>query len=533
MNGASIQHYYLEDPVTMQRHKMITSPAQFQEGVRSGSVVKVSGSFMEDGEVYASSVSLHESSNNREGMHGLSMTYPSTGMKLALVLPDFSACGALPPVVNATTLSSYIFEASNPNGYSVGMQLRACSHGNYTIDYANSAVLKYAVPAANCTGSSGSYTASPFSCPTYWGVLTNDLRALAIAAGYNWDFYTNHWMFIPQSWGCKFGGLGWVGIDGLWVPDIYAKYTQTILHEFGHNFGMNHASTYYPNGTAVEYGDRSAMMGGSMDVCYSTANRETANWQTVPTINMTSLTLGLWTNFSILAQDKYENQGLKIVTFLQRDGSIKGNNVSYYLEFRRVTPWLDLKRNQTVKSNQTVPQGGDLRFDPSSTGVVLHFYPNPHANASILGGADWTSYEGNLSLIEGRYISDMNRTGLHFRIRQNNTNNNQSDYALLEICRCAIGQKMDSCCSYPPAATSTPSPSPSSTSRTNGGGGGDNGNGNGNGNGNSNGGGGKSNTVSIAVGASCGVALIGAAAAVVVVKKRKGTLPAFAMTSTK
>jgi hypothetical protein len=164
--------------------------------------------------------------------------------------------------------------------------------------------------------------------------------------------------------------------------------------------------------------------------------------------------LGTWTSYDIQAADKNENQGLKIVTPLLKDGSTNVN-VSMYLEFRRVSRWWDLKQNTVV------PKGGDLSFISTATGVILHFYPNPNAGSYNQWGDYWTTYEGALKLVSQTYISDANRTGLHFRVRANNTNDNSSDIAQIEICRCVVGQDMNTCCTSSSSATPTAAPTTS------------------------------------------------------------------------
>jgi hypothetical protein len=322
--------YYLEDPITHQRHLMHVARSSIEQGLQSGHSIKVKGSFV-NGKLHAESVRAHQrASINHQHMNGLAMSIPSTGARLVLVIPDFSNCAinfgttyVAAPTGNVTQFQNVFFESSNPTGYTAGMQLRSCSHGSFVVDDANSVAFRFKVPAANCsTGTS--YFANHSTCPTDWSGLTTDLRNLAAAQGLNWTFYSNHWMFLPKAWSCGFGGLGWVGADGLWVPDQYYNNIQIILHEFGHNFGMNHAAKY-TNGVASEYGDASAMMGNQRDVCYCTANRETSGWQTVPTVNIISFTLGTWTNYDLPAQDKNENQGLKIVTPLLKDGSTNVN----------------------------------------------------------------------------------------------------------------------------------------------------------------------------------------------------------------
>jgi hypothetical protein len=487
--------YYLEDPATQERFRMHTHPLQFKGGeIKSGSPVTVKGSFV-NGELHSEAVHFRDaaSGSHKTGMHGLALPNPETGIRLAVVVPDFSLCPrgtgfTRAPRGNITQYQNVFFEHINPNGYTAGQQLRACSHGNYSVDATKSTIMRFTVPLANCsTGTS--YSSAMNACPTSWGGVTNDFRNLAIQAGYtNWSSYTNHWMFIPQDWGCSFGGLGWVGANGLWIPDQYYTDISIILHEFGHNLDMNHASTYV-NGVANEYGDATSMMGAIRDVCYTSSNRELAGWQQVPSINMTSIPKGYWTNFDIKSQDKHENAGLKIVTNLIRDGATRDGNVSIYLEFRRVSRWDDTKRKNTVA------KGGDLGFDPKLAGVVMHFYPNPFPGAKALGGEWWSVLITTLNWTRGSNFSDWNRTGLHIRVRANNSFHNASDMALIEICRCDVGQNASTCCAYP-AAEMLPVNKKQMATQTLGG----------------------------LIGASCGAAAVGAAAAVIVVKKKRGTL---------
>jgi hypothetical protein len=103
----------------------------------------------------------------------------------------------------------------------------------------------------------GPYTidyASTDSCLPYdWGVAA---EAAAQADGFDVSTYDRKIYVMPGTQTCGFAGLGSVGDrpSHSWVfrcdlEDVYA-------HEFGHNLGMNHAST-----TASQYGDTSDVMG--------------------------------------------------------------------------------------------------------------------------------------------------------------------------------------------------------------------------------------------------------------------------------
>jgi hypothetical protein len=188
----------------------------------------------------------------------------------------------------------------------------------------------------------------------------------------NWDDYTSHWFMLPKSMNCPFGGLGAVGWDYIWIPNSEGLGISVGIwaHELGHNLGMNHASARY-NGVLYEYEDFTVIMGGN-DACFNLANRETVGWEEPAlTINVSTLTRGMWTDFTIKASGTTQNTGLKIVT------RYKTNADSAYIEFRKAGQlWFDFVCSQTARA------GGDEMLDTELTGANFFVYPNPQPDAS-------------------------------------------------------------------------------------------------------------------------------------------------------
>jgi hypothetical protein len=78
-----------------------------------------------NGELHSEAVHFREtaaSGDHKNGMHGLVLQNPETGIRLALVVPDFSARpkstgGNVAAPKNITQYQNIFFENANPNGY--------------------------------------------------------------------------------------------------------------------------------------------------------------------------------------------------------------------------------------------------------------------------------------------------------------------------------------------------------------------------------------------------------------------------------
>jgi hypothetical protein len=99
------------------------------------------------------------------------------------------------------------------------------------------------------------------------GQLHDHARAGAEAQGYVLDDY-DFWCVQFKSIGMGYGGLANVGGKKSWIQ---SSGTGVFVHEYGHNYGVGHASRWIPDsgepafttlGTTQEYGGGSSIMGG-------------------------------------------------------------------------------------------------------------------------------------------------------------------------------------------------------------------------------------------------------------------------------
>ncbi|MEN3941714.1 PKD domain-containing protein [Prosthecobacter sp. SYSU 5D2] len=97
--------------------------------------------------------------------------------------------------------------------------------------------------------------------------IMNSAEAAARDLGYDVDDYAL-WCVQFKGIGLPYGGLGGIGGKRSWIQ---SSGFNVFVHEFGHNYGLGHASRWLPDpedgplgegGTSVEYGSGSSMMGG-------------------------------------------------------------------------------------------------------------------------------------------------------------------------------------------------------------------------------------------------------------------------------
>ncbi len=105
-----------------------------------------------------------------------------------------------------------------------------------------------------------------------WQIMV-DARELALAAGYDSTDYDITVVAFPHL-SLPWSGKATIGGSGHWLNGTPSKWT--IIHEFGHNYGLSHASSWETNDGSVlptesvpatndprhrEYGDRFSVMG--------------------------------------------------------------------------------------------------------------------------------------------------------------------------------------------------------------------------------------------------------------------------------
>jgi len=140
-----------------------------------------------------------------------------------------------------------------------------CTYGNIQFNLSKNIIVgPISLP---CTSNVYKYDYNTCSWQEIYGWVRHAYDILA-SQGINVSQYKHRMIMLPSSKTCPWGGLGEVGCFGsclTWYNGLAALDPSTILHELGHNFGLEHSST-----PTNEYGDTSCPMGGCCgNKCYN------------------------------------------------------------------------------------------------------------------------------------------------------------------------------------------------------------------------------------------------------------------------
>lgn len=173
-------------------------------------------------------------------------------------------------------------------------------------------------------------------------LLHSDARTLATNAGYNLANYDRIGVVFTSlgsitGSNLTYGGLGQLPGRYFWCNGN--AYFGTINHEIGHNYGLNHASSWAvtdgnpvsPNGYIDEYGDLTDVMGDGYDIThqFSHWNKSIAQW--LPDAAVTTISSsGTYRvhRFDSISANLANPLALKVVRNRTQD---------YWIGFRRAT----------------------------------------------------------------------------------------------------------------------------------------------------------------------------------------------------
>ncbi len=185
----------------------------------------------------------------------------------------------------------------------------------------------------------GSDVTSTFRMPqtaAYYGardasVLRKDARAAATSAGYTLSDYGFDLICFGAVPGFKFAGLGYIGAAGAWIRD--SSSVGVVVHELGHNFGLNHANFWdtagqsvIGTGTTVEYGDKFDTMGSANagSKHFNVRYKNFLNWLTSADVSDATQS----GTYRIFAHDSEEARGIRALRVTKNSGT------NYWIEYR-------------------------------------------------------------------------------------------------------------------------------------------------------------------------------------------------------
>ena len=157
--------------------------------------------------------------------------------------------------------------------------------------------------------------------------LSAQLAAGAAAAAKHGYVASNfdHLVVIEPAQGCGFGGIGWVGSNGVFLN---GSATPGVMeHELGHNLGLWHAGAYACGAQAVstgclaEYGDPTDVMGSPyLGHGYNAEHKHQIGW--IPASEVRTVAAGTTTITLTASEDPLVARSTELIHVRAADGTI-------------------------------------------------------------------------------------------------------------------------------------------------------------------------------------------------------------------
>jgi hypothetical protein len=264
--------------------------------------------------------------------------------------------------------------------------------------------------------------------------IQNDANAAATAAGVNVAVYRRLVYLFPKISFCGFAGASDIGGNPSHSYLNGDLATHTVVHEFGHAFGLWHShflfcgSTITPSTcTSVEYGDPSDSIGAMSDYAahFNAFQKERLGW--LIDGNSPGITTATTSGTYSIQPFETATSGAKAIKIFQSVDSTTGMNMYFYLEARKgvglydsyLTSW-----NNPACINYTTTCPGyfcangyypccnsQTYAENLTSGVVVHRGTSAQGNTSYLldmsgTTTNWYSLGTNYALTAGQTFTD-------------------------------------------------------------------------------------------------------------------------------
>ena len=266
------------------------------------------------------------------------------------------------------------------------------SHGRYTVSGAVTPWLK---------------VDRPFDCYGGSGGVGNQALAAAQRRGFRLSSYTRFILYLP----CSAGGiLGYASLPGQHVVLFNNMDRNVVVHEQGHNLGLEHASsrtcrsprwgamTWSSRCQVSEYGDEIDAMGNRRAGHYNAYYKSRLGWlQRATTVTSTRTVT--------LARHETTGPGLKAVR-------VRAGGATYWLEYRTRTG-ADRGLRPGTEGVQIRHQSGDrTQLLDAGPGSTIGFYD--FADDHLPVGSSWTSPQ-NVRITVSRQTPSAATVAIRFR----------------------------------------------------------------------------------------------------------------------
>jgi hypothetical protein len=240
-----------------------------------------------------------------------------------------SVCGRMPSIPSIDTLTYNVFGTKNDTMTAKGLA-SVCSGGKALID---GSVYPDIIDVPCPVGQTPETFTPDESACDYISMAAYVDKYLSSSSPASKKF--SHRVYVVPEF-CPWAGMGQIGcavgstntnICKAWINSLYIDKPSTLLHELGHNFGLDHSGTK----SGGEYGDMTDSMGACCDTrCFGAVHSEQLNWtKPVASLDYTKLN-------KTLVQLKHHGDYVR-VTY---------PNIWIYIQYNDAVSWNNLKERR-------------------------------------------------------------------------------------------------------------------------------------------------------------------------------------------